>query len=113
RAGYSGPFGEISTLSVGDEIRVVTGQGAHGYRVTGVRRAGSPQPTELSKGEGRLTLVTADGPAFLPSDVLRVDAQLTTPAFPSAGAPPAMAVRDAEQPMASDGSAIVPLVAWG
>jgi sortase A len=113
RAAYGGPFGAISTLSVGDEITVTTGQGAQSYRVSGVRRAGSPQPKELARGEGRLTLVTADGPEFLPSDVLRVDARLTSTAYPTAGAPPAMAVRDAEQPMAEDSSAIVPLVAWG
>jgi sortase A len=113
RAAYGGPFGAISNLSVGDEITVTTGQGAHTYRVSGVRRAGSPQPQELAKGEGRLTLVTADGPAFLPSDVLRVDAKLTSAAVATNGAPPAMAVRDAEQPMALDFSAIVPLVAWG
>ncbi|TCO62420.1 sortase [Actinocrispum wychmicini] len=113
RAAYGGPFEGISTLSVGDDIKVTTGQGVHGYRVTGVRRAGAPQPVALAKGEGRLTLVTADGPLFLPSDVLRVDAKLTSQAYPTNGAPPAMAVRDAEQQMSEDFSAIVPMVAWG
>jgi hypothetical protein len=57
--------------------------------------------------------VTADGPEFLPSDILRVDARLTSQAVATNGALPAMAVRDAEQPMASDSAAIVPLVGWG
>ncbi len=113
RAAYGGPFGAISTLSVGDEITLTTGQGAHTYRVSGVRRAGAPQPKELAKGEGRLTLVTADGPEFLPEDILRVDAKLTSQAVPSNGAPPSMAVPDAEQPMAIDSGALVGLVGWG
>ncbi|MEV4312596.1 class E sortase [Actinocrispum sp. NPDC049592] len=113
RAAYGGPFGAISTLSAGDEITLTTGQGAHTYRVSGVRRAGAPQPKELAKGEGRLTLVTADGPEFLPEDILRVDAKLTSQAVPSNGAPPSMAVRDAEQPMATDSGALVGLVGWG
>lgn len=113
RAAYGGPFGEISTLSVGDEIVMTTGQGEHKYRVSGVRRAGAPQPSELAKGEGRLTLVTADGPAFLPSDVLRVDAKLSSTPVAANPALPAMVVRDAEQPMAMDDTEIVPLVAWG
>jgi sortase A len=113
KAAYGGPFGEISTLSVGDEIKLTTGQGDHTYRVTGVRRAGSPQPSELAKDEGRLTLVTADGPPFLPSDVLRVDAKLTSAPVAANLSLPAMVVRDAEQPMAMDGTELVPLVAWG
>ena len=113
KAAYGGPFSDISTLSVGDEINLTTGQGKHTYRVSGVRRAGAPQPKELAKGEGRLTLVTADGPAYFPSDVLRVDAKLMSTAVSTNGALPAMVVRAAEQPMAMDFSQVVPLVAWG
>lgn len=74
RAAFGGPFRAIGRLSRGDELRVTTGQGTHEYRVVGVRRAGDPlagPPTT-----GRLTLVTASGPPFLPAGALRVDADL-------------------------------------
>ena len=78
--GLRGPFGSLDELRTGDAVVAITGQGRHTFTVLGVRRAGSPLPPSLSAGQGRLTLTTADGPKYRPTDVLRVDAQLTSAA---------------------------------
>jgi LPXTG-site transpeptidase (sortase) family protein len=114
RAGYGGPFARIDTLRRGDRITVATGQGMHTFTVLGVRRAGDPQPAALTTGQGRLTLVTASGPAYVPTDVVRVDAVLTSGAQPV----PRMvigtgALPPAEQAMGIDQGVLVPLVLWG
>ncbi|WAL68364.1 sortase [Amycolatopsis cynarae] len=113
RAAYGGPFARLGELTGGDRITVTTGQGAYGFEVTGVRRANDPQPLASATGKGRLTLVTADGPAYLPADVLRVDARLLGPAAPGGTRLPAYALPESEQAMAGDGGALVPLVGWG
>jgi LPXTG-site transpeptidase (sortase) family protein len=113
RAGYGGPFSRLAELHRGDVVTVTTGQGEHLFRVLDVRHANDPQPAAPAKGEGRLTLVTADGSPYLPSDVLRVDASLVTPAVVSGGVLPAYALPDSEQAMAGDDGALVPLVGWG
>ncbi len=114
RAGYGGPFSRIGELAGGDRVTVVTGQGEHTYEVMGVRRAGDPQPSALTPGSGRLTLITADGTAYLPQNVLRVDAKLTSqvqdtpaPAISTALLP------QADQLMGIELIALVPLVLWG
>jgi sortase A len=77
---YGGPFRSLTTLQVGDGIQVTTGQGEFVYRVDGVRRAGDLGPRSLTAGEGRLTLVTAEGTGLLaaltPSQAVYVDATL-------------------------------------
>ncbi|MFC6356687.1 sortase domain-containing protein [Luethyella okanaganae] len=78
QSSYGGPFGALQKLAPGAEISIVTGQGTSTYAVFGMRRGGDPLPDPLGKGEGRLQLVTADGPALLPTGVLYVDAQLTS-----------------------------------
>ncbi|NKX92282.1 sortase [Sanguibacter hominis ATCC BAA-789] len=78
-----GPFGRLDELVPGDEVRTTTGQGEAVYEVVGVRRSGDPVPAPLASGAGRLTLVSASGTAYLPTDVLRVDARLVTPAQPT------------------------------
>ncbi|WP_433830270.1 sortase [Actinoplanes sp. CA-015351] len=114
RAAYGGPFARITELAGGDRITVITGQGEHVYEVIGVRRAGEPQPPAPAAGAGRLTLTTADGGAYLPSDVLRVDADLKSTVQQT----PPLAVSSQllpkpEQVMAIDPIALVPLVLWG
>jgi LPXTG-site transpeptidase (sortase) family protein len=114
RAAFGGPFARLTDLRGGDRITVVTGQGEHTYEVIGVRRRGEPQPAALAAGAGRLTLVTADGPAYAPTDVLRVDARLTsavqdTPRL--AISPGVLPHKDAV--MAINLMALVPLVLWG
>ncbi|WP_410597424.1 sortase [Amycolatopsis sp. lyj-23] len=113
RAGYGGPFADLGSLAHGDLITVTTGQGKHQFEVMGVRHANDPQPVAPAKGQGRLTLITADGPPYLPTDVLRVDAKLLTPAVPAEGAVPGFALPAREQALEGDATALVPLVVWG
>ena len=110
---YGGPFGGIDQLVRGNGILVTTGQGQNRYEVVKVRRAGSLQLPPLEANEGRLTLVTADGPWFMPSGVVRVDAELVSEPQPRpARAIPANALPEAEQVMKSDQTALIPLVFW-
>lgn len=73
---YGGPFGGLAALVPGDEIEVTTGQGTFTFSVFGTRRPGDPLPEELADGAGRLELITADGPALIPTSVLYIDAAL-------------------------------------
>lgn len=112
RAAYGGPFRDLALLSSGDEVTVVTGQGVHRYQIMGVRHAGDLAPPPLSDGQGRLTLVTADGQPFLPEDVLRVDARLVSEVQPAAGRPLTV-VPAAEHDLAGEPEAWMTLVLWG
>jgi sortase A len=111
-AAYGGPFGRVAALPRGTRLTVTTGQGTFAYAVTGTRRAGDPVPP-LPAGAGRLTLVTASGPAYVPSGVVRVDAALVGKPQP---APPAVlgagSLLASERPFAGDRAALVPLVLW-
>ncbi|MCU0311591.1 MAG: class E sortase [Acidimicrobiales bacterium] len=113
KASYGGPFSQIAELEEGDVIRATTGQGVWDYEVIGVRREGDPVPEPGEAGSGRMLLMTADGPAFFPDGVLRVDAELTGDAV---GAPERPFTADtlpaAEKPMASDTSTLYALVLW-
>ncbi|SKC53567.1 sortase [Okibacterium fritillariae] len=80
---YGGPFGGIQRLAPGDRITVVTGQGANVFEVIGTRYAGDPAPAPPAAGQSRLILETARGAAFVPSGVVRVDAQLVGDAQPA------------------------------
>jgi sortase A len=108
---YGGPFGQISALVPGDKITVTTGQGTSTFVVFGLRRPGDPLPASLDAGEGRLELVTADGPALVPDSTLYVDASLTsktkstpTPVFSHAALDPG------ENAMQSDPNALLPFL---
>jgi LPXTG-site transpeptidase (sortase) family protein len=78
---YGGPFGRIQELPPGETISVITGQGEHIYRVLGVRYAGDPS-TSYKTGTSRLVLETARGGPYMPSGVVRVDAELVSGAKP-------------------------------
>jgi len=94
-------------------ILTITGQGEAEYEVTDIRRPGDPLPQPLAAGQGRLTLITAMGPRFMPTDILRVDAQLVTDPQPAPGRIVTPAALDpAEQPMAGDPAGLVPLLLW-
>lgn len=110
-AGYGGPFSRLSRVKVGATIKVTTGEGISEYRVTGKRRAGDPKPPPLGARKGRLQLVTATGTPFMPSGVLRIDADLVSETLAS---PPlgAGTVTKAEQTLAGDPSTAWALVLW-
>lgn len=112
-AAYGGPFERLAELRQGTDLTVTTGQGKATYRVLGIRRAGDPAPDSLAAGKGRLVLVTATGPGFIPGGVLRVDADLVSTPFQT----PAAVIRsgtlpDAEQPLARPDGVPWPLVMW-
>lgn len=113
RAAFGGSFARLGELEAGDLVRVTTGQGEFEYRVLGVREDGDRAPAPPGRGEGRLILATAAGRAFLPSSVLRVDAELD--GDPVSG--PAPAVRPGslpagEQLMGSDTGTLWALALW-
>lgn len=112
-AAYGGPFGRLADLRAGVTFSVTTGQGKATYQVTDVRRAGDPAPAALASGKGRLVLVTATGPHYMPSGVLRVDADLISTAFTT----PAAVIRSgtlpgSEEPLARPDGVPWPLVMW-
>jgi sortase A len=107
---YGGPFGHIDELVQGDQISVTTGQGKHTYSVTGVRRPGDPLPRR-SAGQGRLVLGTADGPAFVPQNVVYVDAVLTSAIKPTPSRV-ALTLEPSEKILAGDSSAWFFVLLW-
>jgi sortase A len=108
---YGGPFGHLSSLVPGDSIKVVTGQTVAAYKVIDLRRAGDPLPPTLANGAGRIILVTADGSPLVPTGILYVDADETSK--PMAGVLPSVSLSPAENAMASDPQAWLPIVLWG
>ena len=108
---YGGPFHYLDQLQPKDTFTVTTGQAVSTYRVTDLRRANDPLPPNLTTNQGRLTLMTADGNAFIPTDILRVDAELiskvqATPARLFDVNPPN------ENALAGEPAAWMPLVLW-
>lgn len=114
RALFGGPFADLPNLRPGDDITVTTGQGVSSYAVRNVRRPGDPGPPALTQNAGRLTLVTADGRPFMPSDVVYVDADLRSAPQPAPAKlfGPAQ-LPEAEAVMKPENGAWVPLVLWG
>lgn len=76
-AAYGGPFARLQELKPGDKFSVITGQGKSDFEVLGLRYAGDPAPAAPKAGAGRIILETARGAAYVPTGVVRVDAQLT------------------------------------
>lgn len=112
-AAYGGPFGDLTDLRPDDVITVTTGQGEFQYRVLGVRKEGDPVPPPAAVNSSRLMLVTAAGTPFMPSGVLRVDADLVGEATGG----PARLLTDATLPkqerlMAVDSSTLWALGIW-
>jgi hypothetical protein len=75
-ASYGGPFSRLQELAPGQTFTVLTGQGKQTFSVIGVRYAGDPAPPSPTAGQSRLVLESARGPAYIPSGVVRVDADL-------------------------------------
>lgn len=106
RSGAYGAEGDAwKRLAVGDRFTVTMSQGTCTYQVTGVRSAGDPAPPAPGPGEGRLTLTTAAGAPFMPTEAYRVDASVVADAFtrPSVSFPPG-SLPDSEAAMAKDPS---------
>lgn len=99
-AAYGAPFRHLGALRKGAEIRVTTATGAVTYKVLDTRRAGDPMPSPPLAGSGRLTLVTATGPPFVPTGLLRVDADVADAA--PATRPVVATVLASERPMRGD-----------
>ena len=113
RAAFGGPFSRLPKLERGDVIKVTTGQGSYEYEVIGHRRDGDTVPVPLKSGTGRLLLVTADGRPFMPSGVLRVDADLKGEADAGSGPRIASAMLPAsEQIMGASTSSLWALALW-
>ncbi|WP_426594256.1 sortase [Cellulomonas sp. McL0617] len=73
---FGGPFRHIEELGPGDRFTAVTGQGEQTFEVIGVFYGGDAGPASAKAGESRLLLETARGPAFFPTSIVRVYAQL-------------------------------------
>ena len=82
-AAFGGPFSRIEELKPGTVFSVVTGQGKQTFEVTGIRYAGDPAPAALKAGTSRLVLTTARGLPFVPTGIVRVDAELTSKVQPA------------------------------
>nr|WP_269205320.1 class E sortase [Motilibacter aurantiacus] len=114
---YGGPFEDIDQLERGDIIRVTTAQGgqAHTYEVIGSpRREGSPMEAR-APGQGRITLVTADGPWYAPEGVVYVDADLTSAPQVAPARPPftSATLPENERAMVGDDSVWIRILLWG
>jgi sortase A len=112
-AAYGGPFGGLHRLRVGDKVTVTTGQGVSTFKIIDLRRAGDLVPPALGSAKGRLVLVTATGPPYIPSGVLRVDADLASKTLAT---PPLVlsssSLPHSEQPLGTDTSTMWALVLW-
>jgi len=113
RAAYGGPFARLANLSPGQLFSVTTGQGVFRYRVIDRRSAGDPVP-RFTSHQGWLVLATAAGPAYAPTGVIRVDANLISKPQPT----PTMVISSTEigpgeLALGTDSLAWVPLVLWG
>ena len=109
--GYGGPFHYLDQLQPGDRIEVTTGQGVAEYQVSDTRRRGDPEPARLHGQLGRLTMITATGPAYTPDDALYVDADLVSQVQPTPPGVVPLFARD-EGPMARDPYARLDVAAW-
>jgi sortase A len=110
-AAYGGPFSRIQELAPGDRFTVRTGAGRSTFSVIGVRYAGDPQPPVLVRGQSRLTLISARGPAFAPQGIVYVDAALVSPVEGSGvRQTTALALAPEERPLATDTRTVWALV---
>ncbi len=113
RAAFGGPFSDIDQLKPADRITITTGQGSFEFSVLDVRSEGDPAPAAPAAGAARVVLVTASGSAFLPSGVLRVDADLVgTPVVGASPVVDAAGLPGPERIMAGDGRTLWALAMW-
>jgi sortase A len=112
---FGAPFGLIAHLRPGDVVSTTTAQGTFAYRVDRVRYAGDPLPPALALNAGRLTLVSSTDSGWrsgwTPGGTVYVDASLQGAAVAIPPGRPAT-VPPAEEAMAADPGALMPLVLW-
>jgi sortase A len=113
QAAYGGPFNGIGSLSKGDQITTVTGQGKSTYVVTEVRHGGQKPPAVVAAGKGRLTLVSASGLPFFPLDTVRVYADLSTKVFDTPVPVISAAALTAAEPAMAGDISVLPILAIG
>jgi LPXTG-site transpeptidase (sortase) family protein len=80
---YGGPFGDLGQLKKGDKVVAYTGQGKSNYVVTAIRYAGDKGLAPVKAGTSTLVLTSATGQFFVPSRIIRVDAELVGNAYAS------------------------------
>jgi LPXTG-site transpeptidase (sortase) family protein len=111
--GYGSPFNDLHQLPLGTEIRLTTGQGTATYKVSSIRRKGDPLPPTLKQGQGRLTLITADGAPYTPSGTLRLDATLASAVQPAPPRPLALGwIDESEQALGTENAAWLSVFLW-
>lgn len=111
QSSYSGVFARLADLKPGDKIETTTGQGVSTYTVEKIRRAGDPATNQIGSSKGRLTLVTTSGLPFFAADLIRVEATLDgEPRLTPNRVIPNSAIRESEFALASDLSALTPLI---
>jgi sortase A len=81
RATFGAAFADLGKVSLGDEIKVTTGQGQFTYVVDLVRTSDSPD-VDIEQVPSRLTLVTSD-PVVTPTRSLQVSARLDGDPLPA------------------------------
>lgn len=111
---YGAPFADITSMTKGDTLTAVTGQGTFHYVVEDVRRPGDPFPPALASGGSQLTLVTAEGggwrSGWAPSHAVFVDLLLKGNAAASPGTYGVPSGADGV--LTHDTSGMYPLVLW-
>lgn len=111
QAAYSGVFGRLGELKIGDTITALTGQGKLNFTVTAVRHTGDEVTNAVPAGASRLTLVSATGIPFLPSSAIWVDAELAGTAKETpVKVIPMLAIKAAEEAMNGDMEAVTPII---
>ena len=113
RTGFGAPFGELASLTRGDEIVVTTVQGQSVYKVASVR-SGRALPDDVygpTEGEDRLTIVTsASSLPWATDDAIVVTAKMEGKPFE----PTPQAGRHASADgRGGDGGALAPLLLAG
>jgi hypothetical protein len=112
-AAYGGPFVRLHELHVGTKIRVTNQEGVSTFKAIDRRKGGDLGPPPLERGKGRLLLMTSTGTSFMPSGVLRVDADLVSPTLDTGRRVlRAKALPHSEQALGTDVSTVWALAFW-
>ncbi|MEO9324796.1 sortase [Nocardioides sp. C4-1] len=114
-ATYGAPFAHLGELRRGDDVEVLTSQGAKTLEVIGVRHEGDPVPAFDDPQAAVVTFVSAEGDggwlsALTPQTTVYVDA-VARESFPTPGGY-GLTAPQAEQEMERDTAALPLLALW-